>query len=611
MPLVPRPRLVNPRLGAYFGIFVGIVATLFILVLIFEQLGVSPSIMRAAMILIPVAGYAGIGALAFTQEPPEFFAAGRRVPAVFVGLPLAISAIGAVGIVATTGVFFIAGFDAICLVIGGVAGLVAMALLLAPFLRKHGAYTVPSFIGRRLHSRFLRLLAGALLAVPILLVIVAELRMGATALALLTGHSTAVLSLLFGVAVLATLIAGGMRSLAWSNVAQAIVVVLALAVPTAIVGVIETNLPIPQLSHGPVLRGLGRSEVLQGVPMIAPAPLALNLPGQELAVAAKRFAAPFGDVGSLGFVLMSLVMMAGLGAAPWLLPRLTTTPSVYEARKSLGWAVFVFGFVMVTVASIAVFLRDAVMDAVVAGAGVPLPAWLGQLAEMGLAQLPKPGERLAVSSFAFQRDAMIFALPMVSRMPAAFLDLLLAGAVAAALLGASTATMALAAILSEDVLGGLSWEPLPARLNVLVGRGAIAAAVLLATLLGIAAGGDPLMLFLWAVALSAATAFPVLVLAVWWKRLTTWGAVLGMISGFALTLVLIVATEAQWIGIRSPLAGALGVPLAFAVAIIVSQLVPELDRAMIEAVRDIRVPGGETLHDKELRLLRLKQRQRA
>jgi len=610
MPLAPRPRLVNPRLGAYFGIFAGTLTALFLLVLIFEQLGASHEALRWTFIAAPVAGYVGIGMLAYCHEPGDFFASGRRVPAAYAGLTLALSTSGAVGVVAMTGVFYTIGFDAICLVAGGTGGLVAMALLLAPFLRKHGAYTVPGFLGRRLQSRAVRLLAAALMCVPVLLAAVAELRMGASVLALITGHPPALLTALLALAALATIVPGGMRSLSWSSVAQGILLLMALLTTVAIVGVAETNLPVPQLSQGSALRALGRSEVLQGVPITATAPISVDLPGAELARAPGRFATPFGHIGPLGFSLLSLIVMAGIAAAPWLLPRIATTTTVYDSRKSIGWATFFFGLLMITVATAAMFMRASVMDVVVAGRSVPVPEWLTQFAQMGLAKLPGGGERLAVANFAIHRDAVLLALPVAGGMPTVFLNLVLAGAVAAALLAASTAAMALGAILSEEVVGGLSWEPLPPHMRLLVGRLAVAGALVAAAIIAAIAESDPLTLFLWASALSAATAFPILVLSIWWKRLSGWGAGLGMLTGFSISVVGILAAETHWLPVEGALAAAVGMPLAFAVAVAVSVLTPAPDRRLLEITRDIRMPGGETLYDKEMRLMRLRQRQR-
>jgi cation/acetate symporter len=174
-------RLVNPRLGTYFGIFTSTFAALVLLLLIFEQLGAAEEVLRWVMLLGPIALFATIGLAARCTEPIEFFASGRRVPAVYCGLVLAVSALGGTGIVALSGLFFLNGFDAWCLVIGFSAGFVVMALAIAPFLRKVGAFTLPSYLGRRFESRLVRVAAAAILAVPMMLVITAELRMGAWA----------------------------------------------------------------------------------------------------------------------------------------------------------------------------------------------------------------------------------------------------------------------------------------------------------------------------------------------------------------------------------------------------------------------------------------------
>lgn len=191
MSLTSRTRFVNPRLGTYFGIFTSLLAGLVLLLLIFEQLGISETLLRWAMLLGPLVLYAAIGAAVPTREPLDYFASGRRVPAGYTGLGLASSAMGATGIVATVGVFFLIGFDAVWIVIGGLAGFVIMSVMLAPFFRKFGAFTVPSYLGRRFESRAVRLLSAGLLAVPMLLFLAAELSMGAYAASWLSGESRA------------------------------------------------------------------------------------------------------------------------------------------------------------------------------------------------------------------------------------------------------------------------------------------------------------------------------------------------------------------------------------------------------------------------------------
>ena len=188
MSYLHRTGYVNPRLGTYFGIFIAAFAAIGLLALIFEGLGVPTDTLRLAMLFGPLVLYMAIGAAAFTSEPLDYFASGRRVPAFYTGLVLAQTAMGATGLIAVTGAFFLIGFDALCLVIGGLAGFVVMAVLLAPFFRKFGAFTVPSYLGRRFDSRMLRLTAAALLALPMLLMLSAELSMGAYAASWLIGE---------------------------------------------------------------------------------------------------------------------------------------------------------------------------------------------------------------------------------------------------------------------------------------------------------------------------------------------------------------------------------------------------------------------------------------
>ncbi len=602
-----RARLINPRLGTYFGIFASAFTGLVLMLLIVEQLGVSEPTLGLLMWLGPLALFAAIGAASYTREPLDYFASGRRVPAVYNGVSLALTAMGATGIVSLTGAFFVVGFDALCIVIGGLAGFVVMAVLLAPFFRKFGAFTVPSYLGRRFESRALRVLAAVLLTAPMLLVVAAELRIGAYAAGWLSGHTALAMPALV-IALALSLAAGGMRSLTWVNVAQAIAAILALAVPVSIVAVFVTNTPVPQLSHGPLLRGLLKIEAQQGLPIIVPAMLGFELPGEGLQQMAKRFTSPFGLVGPGGFVVATLSILAGVAASPWLLPRVATAPSVYEARKSLGWATFMFGFIMLTVSSVAVFMRDAVMDIVTVEGARQVPEWLARLVAIGHAEIEGRSTRLAATGISIERDAVLFALPSVLGMPSVMTQMALAGAVAAALAGAGAAAVAIGNVLAEDVFNGLSWEPVPPVARLWVGRLSLGIALGLGWLIAAMSPTDPLRLMIWAFAITGSAAFPVLVLSIWWKRCNAFGAIAGLATGFAVAVLAIVAGEAKWIEIDSALAAMFGVPASVLATIVVGLATPSPNRHMLELVRDIRVPGGEIIQDRETRLARLKQR---
>jgi cation/acetate symporter len=602
-----RTGYVNPRLGTYFGIFMSAFIALTLMTLILEGLGVDDGTLRLAMFLGPIALYAVIGVAAYTKEPIDYFAAGRRVPAFYTGLVLAQTALGATGLVAVTGAFFLIGFDALCLVIGGLAGFVVMAVLLAPFFRKFGAFTVPSYLGKRFESRTLRLVAGGILGVPMLLVMAAELRIGAHAAGWFYPMPMGLAVMTLVMVVVLTLAAGGMRSFASS--AQSIAALIALLVPVAIACVIVTNLPFPQIATGSVLRTVGRAEAAQGLPIILPPVLAFDMPGEGLEPIAKRYSDAFGSVGPVAFIIVTLSLLTGLASAPWLLPRVAGTPGVYEARKSLGWATFLFGIGMLTVSAIAILMRDYLTDLVTVAGPVRFPEWFETLRSMGILSVAGEG-RPTLSSFNVSRDDVLLSLPIAAQMPAAVLYLAVGGVLAAALATAGAVALALGNILAEDIVYGLTWSPPNPAARLVVSRLALGAAAAVSGLLALAAPTDPLKLILWAVALTGASAFPVLVLSIWWKRLNEFGAVAGMVTGFSVTVLAIIAGEAGLTGTDSALAAAIGLPAGAVATIAVSLATPGPHRSLLELVRDIRVPGGEILYDREMRYQRRKKAQR-
>ncbi|MES0402599.1 MAG: sodium:solute symporter [Hyphomicrobium sp.] len=603
-----RSRLVNPRLGTYFGIFVSALSGLVLLLIIFEQLGTPDAALRWVMLIGPLLLYAAIAASVFTKDPIDFFVVGRRVPAGYTGLGIASSAMGATGIVAMTGVFFIIGFDALFIVIGGLAGLVLMAVMLAPFLRKFGMFTVPSYLGRRFDSRSVRILCAALIAVPMLLLLAAELRIGAFVAAWLVGQPQSLMVVLMTFCVVLGLVLGGMRSFTWTSSAQAIAAILALMVPVAVVAVMATNFPLPQLTHGPLLRELVRNEVIQGVPIVEASSFAFMLPGDGMLPIAKRFTEPFGNVGPAAFVVAMLTVAAGVASAPWLLPRVTMTPGVYETRKSLGWATVFFSLVMLTVASVSVFMRDYVMDIVAAAGSTTVPDWLQQLTELGFAQIDTRSTRLVVASFSFWRDTVFLSLPIAAGLPNVFAYFAAAGAVAAALVAAGAVVGALGNVIAEDVINGLSWEPLPNEPRVWVARIAFGVVAILGGSMALVAPTDALSLLLTCLALTGSTLFPVLALSIWWKRMNAFGAMAGLASGFGVAVVTMLAGSA--IGLDGALAGLLGIPASVLGTILASLATPAPTRSVLELVREMRVPGGEVIYDREMRLLRLKNRDR-
>jgi cation/acetate symporter len=606
MAFTTRTRLVNPRLGTYFGIFAAAFVSLVLMALIFEQLGTSDLAVRILMFAGPVTLFVAIGVLSTARTASDYFACGRRVPAFFNGLGLSITVLGGAGFLALTGALFSIGFDALCLALGFCAGLVFMAVLLAPFLRKFGAYTLPTYLGRRLESDMLRVVAAAVLAVPLLLLLAAEARFAAYAAAWLTGQSDKLMAIVVVLCAAGTVIAGGMRSLTWSGSAKAIAALLALAVPATIVALMMSNLPLPQMTHGNILRIVTRTEIARGLPIYVAPMLTLDFPADGLEPLAKRFIQAFGNVGGLAFTLMTLVTAAGVASSPSLLGRPGLTPGVYEARKSLGWAVLITGVVLLTLPAVAIFLRSLLLDQVIGQPVDRLPAWFRSLQQAGIARIDGNAPTVGFNSVSFERDAALFALPYAAGFPQALVYLALAGALAAALAALAAALAVTASIVSEDVVHGLQPDLAADSARIGTARVSLLGAAFITAWLTVAAPVDPLKLFLWSLNFSASAAFPVLVLSVWWKRLNAWGAMVGMITGLVVAALAILLGEAGVWPLPGALAAVLGLPGGAVAAAVASLLTPQPGRSVIDSVHEMRVPGGETLYDREVRLKRLK-----
>lgn len=605
-----RAKMVNPRLGTYFSIFASMLTGLFFVLLIFEQLNVGDRWIKFALFAVPILIYTVIGLLTSSRETLDYFAAGRRVPSGYTGLLLAAGAIGSTFLVAGVGAFFFSGFDALVLMLGVVTGLVLMAMVLAPFYRKFGAYTLPSYLGRRFESRPLRIVAAVIAIVPMLLMLAAEIRLGSFVAQKLVGV-TALMPFILSFSIVACTIAGGTRSFTWAGVAQAIAMFLTLFAVATTVSVLITGLPIPQLANGPMVRGLVRNEVGEGLQAVLAGPLAFSLPGEGFAALTKPYTLPFGNIGPLAFLLGVVAIATGVATAPWLLPRVAASPGVYEARKALGWATAFAGLAMLTVSSVAVFMRDFVLDTVMSERVGPLPDWLYEAANAGLVAFDHTATRLTFETLKFDRDGVLFALPIAAELPRAFEYVLLAGALAAALLSASATIVSLAAVLSEDIVQGPSWEPATPARRIWIMRCLLVIVAFCGALLTSVAPTDPLRLVLWALSITGSALFPVMLLSVWWKRLTPQGAVAGLASGFAVAALAIFSAEASAAtNLPSAIAGILGLPVALAASLIVSVLRPETSRHTLEVVRDIRVPGGEIIYDREMQRLQIRKQAR-
>lgn len=609
MPFTHRSRLADPKLGNYFSIFASAFICLTLLVFIFEKLEFAPWLLSAAMLIFPILGFIVIGAFCFTEDPLDYFATGRRVPAFYSGLNLAFTAIGATGLVSITGIFYMSGFDGLAMFIGGIAGFVVMSILLAPFLRKFGAYTLPSYLGRRFQSRLLRLVVAVIVALPILLTMVAELQIAVLAMGQLVNIPALLSISAVSLVVALTVVAGGQRSVSWSNVAQSIVGLLALMTPVTIVAILLTNVPVPQMSYGPVLREMMRNEPALAVPVIEAGWFGFHYAGNGFEAIQKRFVDAFASIGPIAFFMTTIIFLTGFAGSPWLLPRVSATPGVYEARKSLGWATVIFGIVVLTLIAIAIFVRHYVFEAVLVPQSDGIAPWLQPLVDAGYVKLDSEQSRVLITTLLAKRDTIIWGLPLAAGFPDALWYLAVAGVLAIALAALAATALALGNLISEDFIHGLSWAPIDPKARLLTARICLGVALAIGVLLALVAPADPFTLWMWALSIVGSALFPILVLSIWWKRLTAFGATAGIAAGAGVAIFAILLGETGLTGIDGRISGIFGLPITIATSMVISVMSRAPSRHELELVRDIRVPGGEILYDREMRKQRLRRQQ--
>ncbi len=496
MAVTARTRLVNPRLGTYFGIFTAA----------FVGAGADGADVRAARRRRrrhprsscspgPSPFMPPSACCLRRRETGDYFVCGRRVPAFFNGLVLAISALGGAGFLALTGAFFIVGFDALCLALGVCAGLVFMGVLLAPFLRKFGAYTMPSYLGRRFESRTLRVVAAAVLAVPLLLLLAAEARFAAYACGLADGPVRAPDGGVVVACATAMVIAGGMRSLTWSSVGQG------HRGAAGAGGARHHRRPHdvqPAAAADDARQRAARAQrgrrLRAALPIFMAPPLAFDFPAEGLEPLAKRFIQAFGSVGSLGFVLMTLLAAAGIAASPSLL-----LAAGHDARRLRGAQVARLGGAgrRHRAADAAGRRRLPARPAARPGdrpAGRSpadvVPAPCSRRASPASPPTPRRSASPTSASSATRRCSRC---PFAAGFPQVLVYLALAGALAAALAALAAALVATAAILSEDVVHGLRPEDGRRRRPHRHGaRWRLLGAAFVTAWLAIAAPADPL-----------------------------------------------------------------------------------------------------------------------
>ncbi|HEX2448032.1 MAG TPA: VC_2705 family sodium/solute symporter [Methyloceanibacter sp.] len=601
MSLPSRLRTPNPHLGAYYGIVTSAFVSLIIILAMFEQLGWGRTLLAQSMMIVPLALYLVIAIGSRTTEVEDYFASGRRVPAVYNGFALAAIAVGGVGFLGYTGTVFFLGFDALAIGLGWTFGMLLAAILFVPYLRKAGSYTLPSFLGHRFRSRTLRMAASVMQLAPAALLVVAEIKIAALIASLFLPVAFSIAVLMLSALIAAIAILGGMRSLTWTASAEFIVGAVGLVVVVTTVSILLTNLPAPQLTYGEMFSSLQNAEITAGLTPVAPGGLATALPGTPPHPNVKPFLQSFGILAPMDFATLFLCLALGTAALPSLLMRSGVTSSIGEQRRSTAWGLLFVALFVMTAPAMAAFAKLIIFRDIALAPASSLPGWLIELGDKGLLQVHDANGDGAIGAaeLFIGRDGIALALPSAAGLPYVLTVLMATAAMALALAAAAAHLFTLAASLAEDLYRVLDGRQTLPRL--IAAWAAIAASALAAAVFLLIADLDPLKAALTAFAFAAATFFPALLLATWWRRCTKWGAFAAMTVGFTVMLgetVLGGVFGFANAGFTTSVASLAGILLALAVGVAVSLYLRKPSPAEDNYFDDMRDPEGETIYDR-------------
>jgi cation/acetate symporter len=645
------------NLGKIYGIYTGGFFGFVILLAIAEQMGVPNQYIGYAFVFLTLAVYAFIGIITRTTQVSEYYVAGRKVPAFYNGMATGADWMSAASFVGMAGSLFLLGYDGLAFVLGWTGGFVLVALFVAPYLRKFGAYTVPDFLSERFGGNFARFLGVVVLAACSFTYVTAQIYGTGLIAQRFLGMDFVVAVYVGLVGILLCAMLGGMRAVTWTQVAQYIVLIVAYLTPVIILSTQKYGLPIPQLTYGSAIQEITALEqnMLQQ--------------GWATAAALKPHTQPFTSYSPLNYFGLILCLMVGTASLPHVLMRYFTTPSVREARVSVAWSLFFIFLLYFTAPAYAAFSKLEVYQNLI---GKPLSAFgtdsaLNWVFTYGKLELVKicganavdpaaivaacgkiaghPGV-VRLQDFSINADVIVLSTPEIAGMPYVIAGLVAAGGLAAALSTADGLLLAIANALSHDIYYKMIDRNAPTARRLVVARVVLVLVAIASAYTASTKPADILAMVAWAFSLAAAGLFPALVLGIWWKRANTFGCIMGMILGFGITLLYLVVTRyypqfgvevlgmysnlkpsdftpvvdlaklqadpAVWnvspVPAAHPLAGRVGwfnvnnissalfgLPVGFLSIIVFSLLTPRPSQAMYDFLDRVRRPRGQTI----------------
>ena len=542
--------------------------------------------------------YLAVAFWARARSTGDFYVAGGQVPAVINGMATAADWMSAASFISMAGLISFMGRDGSVYLMGWTGGYVLLALLLAPYLRKFGKYTVPDFVGDRYYSQTARYVA-VFCAIFISFTYVAGQMRG---VGIVFSHFLGVqieygvligMGIVFSYAVL-----GGMKGITYTQVVQYCVLIFAYLVPAIFISMLVTGNVIPQFGFGSTLADGSGVYLLERLDELS----------RELGFA--EYTA--GRRATIDVFFITAALMVGTAGLPHVIVRFYTVPKVAAARSSAGWALLFIAILYTTAPAVAAFARTNLLQTVADVPHSELPAWFGNWERTGLVkwedhngdgavQYRGPASDTA-NEVHIDPDIMVLANPEIAGLPNWVVALVAAGGLAAALSTAAGLLLVISSSIAHDLLKR-GWKPqITERGELIAARAAAGVAVGIAGYFGINPPGFVAQVVAFAFGLAAASFFPAIVMGIFSKRMNREGAVLGMIVGLCFTASYIVffkfirpelnSAEHWWLGISPEGIGTVGMLLNFVVALVVSRFFPPPPAHIQEFVEEIRVPRG-------------------
>lgn len=523
----------------------------------------------------------------------EFYVAGGGVSPLANGMATAADWMSAASFISMAGIISFAGYDGSVYLMGWTGGYVLLALLLAPYLRKFGKFTVPDFVGDRYYSNKARVVA-VICALFISFTYVAGQMRGVGIVFsryLEVDINTGVIigmCIVFFYAVL-----GGMKGITYTQVAQYCVLIFAYMVPAIFVSMQLTSNPIPQIGlGGTVADGSALLDKLDGVL-------------QELGFAAYTS----GRKGMVDMLAITLALMVGTAGLPHVIVRFFTVPRVKDARLSAGYALIFIAILYTTAPAVAAFGIYNAIDTVAEKPIDELPAWVTNWQKTNLIKVDdKNGDGVvqyladpAANELTIDKDIMVLANPEIANLPNWVVGLVAAGAMAAALSTAAGLLLVISTSVSRDLFRTFN-PKMSEKKELRIARLAAAGAVILAGYFGVNPPGFVAEVVAFAFGLAAASFFPVIIMGIFSSRMTKEGAIAGMLCGLVFTMAYIVyfkfvapemnSAENWWFGISPEGIGSIGMLINFVVCMLVSRFTPAPPQEVQRMVEEIRIPRG-------------------